>query len=144
MWKTSATLVQIELKNINLNSNAWLCCQTTVDEIKEHIDFWMSDRAGECSTLLDNLGLDESRNIKCCGHVILGVDHAIDKVFRNTEQKIGVHNLLQVSAGEKVFSSPSSIIHTLALIAIAKLLSPSHAAHSISKYLCREHLCQAK
>eukprot|EP00918_Siedleckia_nematoides_P017625 GHVU01037888.1.p1 GENE.GHVU01037888.1~~GHVU01037888.1.p1 ORF type:complete len:100 (+),score=13.34 GHVU01037888.1:609-908(+) len=37
---------------------------TTVDEIKEHIDFWMSDRAGDCLTLLDNLGIDESRIIK--------------------------------------------------------------------------------
>ena len=98
---------------------------TSVEEIKEHIDFWMTDRAGDCSTLLQHFGIEEDRILKCCAHVILGIDHAIDKVFRDTKQKIGVHNLLQVAAGEKVFSSPSLSVHTLALIAIVKLLSPS-------------------
>ena len=55
-------------------------------------------------------------------------------LFRNVEQKVGVHKLLKLTAGEKVFTSPSTSVHTLALIAIAKLLSPSHAAHSISLY----------
>lgn len=55
-------------------------------------------------------------------------------MFHDAEQKIGVQKLIDVKAGEKVFSSPSSSIHTLALIAIAKLLSPSHAAHSVSLY----------
>lgn len=120
--------------DFKLQCLAVLSNTTVTEEIKEQVDFWMSDRAGDCSTLLQHLGIDDSKILKCCGHVILGVDHAIDKVFRNTEQKIGVQNLLQVSAGEKVFSSPSSSIHTLALIAIAKLLSSSHAAHSVSLY----------
>ena len=33
-----------------------------------------------------------------------------------------------------MFTSPGSSIHTLALIAISKLLSPSRAAHSVSLY----------
>ena len=36
-----------------------------------------------------------------------------------------------MNAGENVFSSS---IHTLAIIAISKLLSPSHASYSISLY----------
>ena len=64
--------------------------------------------------------------------MILGADNATDKVFRDLEQSIGVEKLIEVNAGEKIFSSPSSSIHTLALIAIAKLLPPSHGAHSIS------------
>ena len=39
-----------------------------------------------------------------------------------------------MNAGEKVFSSPGSSIHTLAIIAISKLLSPRHASFSISLY----------
>ena len=66
--------------------------------------------------------------------MILCIDHAIDKVFRETEQKIGVHKLLQLSAGHKPFSSPSTSIHTLGQIAISKLLSPSHASHSVSLF----------
>ncbi len=111
-----------------------ILAHSTVEEIKSEIDFWMTDRAGDCEVLLQNLGVDPHRILKCCAHIILGVDHAIDKVFKNTEQKIGVHQLLQVSAGEKIFSSPGSSIHTLGLIAIAKLLSPSHAQHSVSLY----------
>ena len=94
----------------------------------------MSDRAGDCASLLENLGITEEKILKCSAHIILGVDHAIDKVFRNTEQNIGVQKLLYVNAGVKVFSSPGSSIHTLAIIAISKLLFPSHASYSISLY----------
>ena len=39
-----------------------------------------------------------------------------------------------MNAGDKVFSSPGSSIHTLAIIAISKLLSPSYTSYSISLY----------
>lgn len=94
----------------------------------------MSDRAGDCEVLFQNLGVEVSQMLKCCAHIILCVDHGTDKVFRDIEQKIGVQQLLQVTAGEKIFTSPSTSIHTLGLIAIAKLLSPSHAQHSVSLY----------
>ena len=105
-----------------------------IDDIKCSIDFWMTDQAGDCATLLENLGVTKEKILKCSAHIILGADHAADKVFKNTEQKIGVQKLLHVTAGEKVFTSPGSSVHTLALIAISKLLSPSHAAHSILLY----------
>ncbi|XP_013414654.1 uncharacterized protein LOC106176709 [Lingula anatina] len=111
-----------------------ILANSTVDELKSEIDFWMTDRAADCEVLLQTLGVDPSKILKCCAHIILGIDHAIDKVFKNTEQKIGIHQLLEVSAGEKVFLSPGSSIHTLGLIAISKLLSPSHAQHSVSLY----------
>ena len=107
---------------------------STVEDIKESVDFWMCDRAGDCAVILDSLGIDEQQILNCNAHVILGVDNAADKVFRQIERSIGIQKLIDVKAGEKVFVSPSSSIHTLALIAIAKLLSPSHAAHSISLY----------
>ena len=56
------------------------------------------------------------------------------RFFRNLEQKIGVQNLLKLSAGEKAFCSPGSSVHTLDEIAIAKLLSPSQVSHSVSLY----------
>ena len=94
----------------------------------------MVDRAADNEVLLRALGVDPSKILKCCAHIILGVDHAIDKVYRDTEQKIGVTKLLPVTAGENIFTSPSSSIHTLGLIAISKLLSLSHAQQSVSLY----------
>ena len=114
----------------------WLVilANSSVDEIKNQVDFWMSDRAADCATLLDNMRINSNQISKCCAHIILDVDHACDKVFRDIEQKIGIQKLLKVSAGEKVLTSLSKSVHTLAQIALAKLLSPSHAAHSISLY----------
>ena len=108
--------------------------ECSVDDLKSEIDFWITDRAGDCSVLLEKLGVESDKILKCSAHLILGIDHAIDKVFRTTEQKIGVHKLLEISAGHKAFTSSSSSIHTLGQIAISKLLSPSHASHSVSLF----------
>ena len=108
--------------------------ESTLDEIKNEIDFWMSDRAGDNETFRESMAIPESKNLKCCAHITLGVDNDCDKVFREAEQRIGVHNLISVKVGEKAFSSSGSSIHTLGEIAISKLLSPSHAAHSVSLY----------
>ena len=128
MEKDGAKAYEFKLKCLAILSNS------TVDEVKSAIDFWMTDRAGECDSLLQNLGVEQSKMLKCSAHIILGIDNAIDKVYRNFEQKIGVQKLLDVTGGEKIFMSPSNSIHTLGLIAIAKLLSPSHAQHSVSLY----------
>ena len=55
-------------------------------------------------------------------------------MFREAEQKIDVHNLISVKVGEKDFTSSGFSIHTQGERAISKLLSPSHAAHSVSLY----------
>ena len=107
----------------------WLYC----NDIKNAIDFWMSDRAGDCTTFLKSLNVEDEKVLKCCAHMILCADHAIEKTFKQLEQKIGVHKLLDTSAGDRAFTGGSSV-HTLGLIAISKLLSPSHASHTVSLY----------
>ena len=106
---------------------------STVDEIKSHIDVWMSDRAGDCFTFLDSLDVNDNKALKCCAHLILCINHGAENVFKQVENQIGVHKLLNISAGDRAFSGGSSV-HTLGLIAIAKLFSPSHASHSVSLY----------
>ena len=106
----------------------------TLDEIKNEVDFWMSDRAGDNEAFRESMAIPESKNLKCCANITLVVDNACDKVFREAKQRIGVHNLISVKVGEKAFTSFGSFIHTLGEIAISKLLSPSHAAHSVSLY----------
>ena len=91
----------------------------------------MNDRAGDNETFRESMAIPESKNFKCCAYTTLGVDNACDKVFREAEQRIGVHNLMSVKVGEKAFTSSSSSIHTLGEIAISKLLSLSHAAYSV-------------
>ena len=105
-----------------------------MDELKGFIDFWMSYRTGDNATMFSHLGIDEDRVLKCFAHIILGIDNAADSKFRIAEQKIGVQKLLNVSAGQKAFCSPNTSIHTLGQIALSKLLSPSHVAHSISLF----------
>ncbi len=36
----------------------------SVDEIKSSIDFWMSDRAGDCTTFLENLDIQDEKALK--------------------------------------------------------------------------------
>ena len=93
----------------------------------------MSDRAGDCRTFLDSLEVEEAKALKCCAHIVLGIDSSVDKVFKTNESKIGVHRLLELGAGEKAFSGGNSI-HMLGLLATSKLLSPSHASQSVSLY----------
>lgn len=41
--------------------------ECSVDEMMLGIDFWMTDRAGDCGTFLEEL----EKVLKCCAHVIL-------------------------------------------------------------------------
>ncbi|ESO93018.1 hypothetical protein LOTGIDRAFT_162042 [Lottia gigantea] len=60
-----------------------ILADTSLDDIKQHIDFWMTDRAADCSKMLECMEVQSDKILKCCAHVILGVDSAIDKVFRD-------------------------------------------------------------
>ena len=93
----------------------------------------MNDRAGDSDTMLDELGVAEEKRLKCNAHVILCVQNAVDKVFKDKETEIGVNKLISTEA-QHVFSSPNNSIMTLGLIAFSKFLSPSHAQLSISLY----------
>ena len=53
--------------------------ESSLDEVKQAIDFWMVDRAGDAKIMLDTLDIDEHKKNKCNAHIILCVDHAIYK-----------------------------------------------------------------
>ena len=106
----------------------------SVQDIIDEIDFWMSDRAGDTDVLLDHLGVDERYRVKCCSHIILTVDEALDTEFLNVETKVGRDKLISSKVGSWAFQSKNSII-TLGMIAVSKCLSPSHASLSYSLYM---------
>ena len=83
--------------------------------------------------MLDELDIDVVKRLKCNAHVLLAVDVALDKVFRDVETRVGAKNLIGKGASH-VFGSPKNSIWYLGLIAVAKLLSPSHSVESISLY----------
>lgn len=41
-----------------------ILAKSSLDEIKSQIDFWMTDRASDCRTLLENLGVDDDQILK--------------------------------------------------------------------------------
>ena len=45
----------------------------------------MTDRTGDCANLLEGHGM-EKKALKCCAHIILGINYAIDKVFQDKYQ----------------------------------------------------------
>ena len=44
----------------------------------------MSDRVADCGVMFRHLGIDSSKLLKCTAHVLLCIDHAIDKGLRDT------------------------------------------------------------
>ena len=97
------------------------------------IDFFMNDRSGDGETMMDTLGVEKKKRLKCNAHPLLCIENAIDKVFKDAETKIGVSNLISEGASH-CFNAPKNSIWYLGLIALGKLLSPSHAKESISLY----------
>ena len=89
-----------------------MLADSTGNKVKDAVDFWMSDRSGDCSVLLKNLRVENEKILKCCAHVILGMDYAINKVFWDTEQRIGIQKLLDVRAEQK-HSHLRQLQHTL-------------------------------
>ena len=106
---------------------------TGLEELIEQVDFWMTDRSGDGDIVMENLGIDDQKILKCNAHVILCIDKCIDSIFLEVESSIGRDKLIGINIGSMAFTSSESII-TLGLMALAKLLSPSHAALSYSLY----------
>ena len=125
--KIAAETVQHDVAKMAILTN------NTYRGILDQFQYFMTDRAGDSDVMLDELGIDESKRLKCNAHVLLAVDVALDKVFRDVETLIGVANLIGKGASH-VFSSPKNSIWFLGLIAVAKLLSPSHNTETISLY----------
>ena len=90
--------------------------------------------------MLDELQVEEKKRLKCNAHVVLCVDAAIEKVFKDTEGKLGKSNLITRGA-DHVFSSHANSILYLGLIAIAKLISPYEGVNtSVQKLVSPSHM----
>ena len=109
-------------------------CGTDQQEVQDLFDFFQSDRGPDADPTLDELGIDADRRLKCCPHMLLCIDEALDKVFREHEGRIGFSKLLEVQSTRWNVASKSTSILTLVQIACSKLLSPSHANGTISLY----------
>ena len=68
---------------------------------------------------------------------------ALDSVFRDTEITVGREKLISSDASF-VFSNSSTSIPTLALIAISKMVSPSHCQESVSQFSAYKSYLQEK
>ena len=102
-------------------------------DIIDSIDFWMNDRSADGDVVMEELQISEEKILKCNAHIILAIEKAVDSVLLYLESQVGNDKLIGTGAGNKAFQKSSSII-TLGLIALSKLLSPSHAALSYSLY----------
>ena len=111
--------------NTKLEMLAVLTSQTP-DHLKNLIDFWIGDRADDVTKALEILGVESKKVLRCSAHITLGADTAVDKVFKMFENQIGVQNLIELTAGQSNFMNNNSVF-TMAMLAISKLLSYSHA-----------------
>ena len=98
----------------------------TPENMKNLIDFWIGDRADDVTEALSIHGIESQRVLRCSAHITLGADTAVDKVFKLFENIIGVQNLIELTAGQSAFINNNSVF-TMAMLAISKLLSYSHA-----------------
>ena len=124
-------------KDSALNVRTWMSqlavlCEVQYEDMHD-FNFFMNDRASDSDAMLDELGVETEKRLKCNAHILLSVQAALDKVFKDKETLIGAQKLISTDAAH-VFSSPKNSIWTLGLIAFSKLLSPSHAQESISLY----------
>jgi hypothetical protein len=94
----------------------------------------MTDRAADTDPTLKLLGIEEKRRLKCCAHIILGADAALEKILLAYERKVGVKKLLQINNARFKNAGRSQSVFGRSQVALAKLLSPSHAIQSISLY----------
>ena len=115
--------------------------KVTVDDIKENISFWMSDRSKDGSLALDELEVSEDNRLKCCAHTSLCVDDTIDSFLKSVESTVGRDKLIGGDIGLKAIQSKNSIV-TVGLIALCKGLSPSHAVLPYSLYMLYKDFCK--
>ena len=103
------------------------------EEVKDCIDWFQGDRAGDNLVMLKELEIKEEKTVKCNAHICLAIEEAVDSAMLDTELTVGKDRLISTDASH-VFSSSGSSIATLALIAIAKQFSPSHCQESVSQF----------
>ena len=87
------------------------------------------------------LGVDKTQILKCCAHLLLTVDDAIESRLVDAERKIGRDVLIDVSkVGGPKFNCKNSIV-VQGLLAFCKALSPSHCHLSYSLYMKLKRWC---
>ena len=123
--KDAATIMKMEISKMAILTD------NSFEDMISMIDYFMHDRAGDGDKMLDEFGIDPEKRLKCNAHILLCVDNALDKVFKDMETVVGPSNLIAEGASH-VFNGPTNSIWYLGLIALAKLLSPSHNTESIS------------
>ena len=99
---------------------------SSVEDIKAQINFWMGDRADDVTKAFELLEIESGRVLRCSAHISVGADNAINKVFKLFENTVGIQNLITLNAGQTAFINSNSIV-TMAIHALSKLLSYSHA-----------------
>ena len=125
--KDAARIIQHELAKMAVLTG------NTYEDMKDMVDYFMNDRSGDGDIMLDEIGVDKDKRLKCSAHVILTVEVAQDKVFKDIETVVGVSSLISEGAAH-CFNAPKNSVWYLGLIALAKLFSPSHSKESISLY----------
>ena len=70
----------------------------------------MSNCTWDNDIVLDNLGVDEERRLKCTAHIILGIDDALPNVFKSSEEKVGRKILVVGELGQKVLHGTTSMV----------------------------------
>ena len=58
----------------------------------------MNDRAADGELMLDELNVDPSKRLNCIVRVLLAIDGAIDKIFKDVETRVGVSKLISDGA----------------------------------------------
>jgi hypothetical protein len=94
----------------------------------------MSDCSAEGNVLLDNLGVEEKKRLKCCGHTTSTIDEAIGRILLEAEAVVGREKFIGREVGGFAYQKKNSII-VLGLIALSKGLLSSHAALSYSLWI---------
>ena len=96
------------------------------------LHLWHDDRASDGDVMSETLGVQEEWRLKCNGHILLMVDNQLDKLFRDQGSAVGKDKLISQAASHEFRGSSSRV--TIGLIAVAKLLSPSHSQESVSHH----------
>ena len=94
-----------------VNVRTWISqmvvlCEVQYEEMFDFFNFFMNDRASDSDAMLDELGVETEKRLKCNGHILLSVQAALDKVFKDQETLIGAQKLISTD----VFNSPKNLV----------------------------------
>ena len=109
----------------------------TYESMIDMIDYFMTDRAPDNDRMLDELNIAETKRLKCNAHIVLAVDAALEKVFRDTEAVIGTSCLITEGAAH-VFTSSSNSIQSV-FIKIILIFSKRILHYATNARMLQQH-----